>query len=74
MLSSDNDEFEKHNQYIQKEFGLQLSISHSDYGLTTYDLSDMEKLAKTLTYRGKSLTDSDVALIKQLAQTLADKN
>lgn len=73
MLSSDGDEFVKYSHYIYKAFGLQLTASNSDYGLTIYDLSDIDKLAKTLTYKGEQISPSNIALIKQLAQALAGK-
>ena len=73
MLSSDDDEFKKHSQLIYETFGLQLSNSYSSYGLATYDFNDIDKLAKTLTYKGKQISPSNIALIKQLAQALAGK-
>src|SRR5699024_1547798 len=73
MLSSDDDEFKKHSQLIYETFGLQLSNSYSSYGLATYDFNDIDKLAKTLTYKGKQISPSNIALIKQLARALAGK-
>ncbi|MCY1039624.1 hypothetical protein OWI77_12520, partial [Staphylococcus nepalensis] len=73
-LSSNHEEFKEHDNNIYRMTKKHLIYSNANYGINVYDLSDIDKLAKTFTYRCKRLTDSDVALIKQLAKTLADKN
>lgn len=73
VLSANEKEYKSHTKYIQEMFAMTFEHCDDDFGLTTYDLSDIDKLAKTLTYKGKQISPSNIALIKQLAQALADK-
>ena len=73
-LSSNREEFKEHDNNIYRITKKHLIYSNNSYGIIAYDLSDIDKLAKTFTFKDKKLTDSDMVLIKQLAQALADKN
>ncbi|HJG40543.1 MAG TPA: helix-turn-helix transcriptional regulator [Staphylococcus saprophyticus] len=73
-LSSNREEFKEHDNNIYRITKKHLIYSNDSYGINVYDLSDIDKLAKTFTFKDKKLTDSDMALIKQLAQALSDKN
>lgn len=72
-LSADEKEYRTHMKYVQEIFSKTLEDCDGGYGLTTYDLSNIDKLAKTLTYKGEQISPSNIALIKQLAQALAGK-
>ena len=73
-LSSNREEFKEHDNNIYRITKKHLIYSNNSYGIIAYDLSDIDKLAKTFTFKDKKLTDSDMVLIKQLAQALSDKN
>ena len=73
-LSSNREEFKEHDNNIYRITKKHLIYSNDSYGINVCDLSDIDKLAKTFTFKNKKLTDSDMALIKQLAQALSDKN
>ena len=73
-LSSNREEFKEHDNNIYRITKKHLIYSNDSYGINVYDLSDIDKLAKMFTFKDKKLTDSDMALIKQLAQALSDKN
>ena len=73
-LSSNREELKEHDNNIYRITKKHLIYSNNSYGINVYDLSDIDKLAKTFKFKDKKLNDSDMALIKQLAQALADKN
>lgn len=73
-LSSNREEFKEYDNNIYRITKKHLIYSNDSYGINVYDLSGIDKLAKTFTFKDKKLTDSDMTLIKQLAQALSDKN
>lgn len=74
VLSSDSEEYIVHCKNIHDKFGITLKNTEGKYGVQSYDFRNINRMAMNFTYGNKKLTHSDIALIKHLAKTLADKN